>query len=291
MTGKEVAIVLGGAALFGGAAGAGAAAIGGGDPPAPPPLPDTSALERRLEDLEASLRDTRRERDELREAVASLRAAVESAPATPSADASPAERATPDATLRGTSDGKGQVAARLVRALAADGRLHADGPVVVGEIGEDGLEGALPEKVRAAALEEVNGLMQGIGRRGLPEADRWKKACEEVGVSDVQVEELKAAVAERDRALEDAFVTEKSEGDGEGGSFTLRRLDQEKAAAANREYSDRLDRTLTADQRSKWKSGGWDHSFGRLPGGGSGAVMTIEADSVWHGEVEEEGPR
>ena len=77
----------------------------------------------------------------------------------------------------------------------------------------------------------------------------------------------------------------------QGGSFTLRRLDQEKAAAANRAYSDRLDRALTTDQRSKWKSGGWDHSFGKLPGGGGGAVMTIEADSVWHGAVEEEGPR
>lgn len=294
MTGKEVAIVLGGAALLGGTAGAGAAALGRSDPPAPALLPDTGALERRLENLEKSLQDTRRERDELREQVASLRVSVEQVSATTAAGAH--ESRDLDPAIANLSDGaRPDAAQKLLQALArakADGH-HGGGAVFLKNGGHEvaGELVGLPEEATKAALEEVNGLMAGIGRRGLSEADRWKKASEEVGVSDAQVEELKSAVADRDRALEEAFVTEKSEDDGKGGSFTLRRMDTEKAAAANRAYSDRLDRTLTTDQRSKWKSGGWDHSFGRLPGGGGGAVMTIQADSVWHGAVEEEGPK
>jgi len=296
MTGKELLFVLGGATLLGAGAGAGAAALGRAAPVPAAPLPDTAGLERRMEALEKSLAVTRRERDELREALAGIQVRVREA------EAAAAARPTPTAGGFTTPTGgmepiaEGEVAEKLrhalVEALDAKGLagwealvFAADGHGELGELAVQGLD---------AAAAEIHGLTQGLRLRALPEEERWKKAREELGLSEAQVDEIKSAVADRDRAMEEGFVTETVKNDGKGGSFTLRRLDPEKASSANRDWDDRISRTLTQDQRSKWRSGGYDGAFGKFPVGGgvgTGAVIAIESEDILPARPAEGGGR
>ena len=293
MTGKELFLCLGGATVVGGAGGMAATVAARPEPAPMPVLPDTTALQKRVEDLEKALRETARERDELHASVAAVRKDLDAASAVVAAGAGKegapvfGGRVPTEAEWEGAAR---QASLKLQEALKGMELELKDGDFFGGEVllaGEDGaLQAATNELKEGTKVlgERLKGIASGLRLRALPEEERWKKASEDLGLGEGQVADLKRAIADRDRAMEESMVTEKATNDAGAGALTVRRMDPEKAAAANRDYADRLDATLTPDQRKKWGEGGYDHAFGSMHGAGAGSmVMTIEVDHVEDG--------
>jgi hypothetical protein len=135
----------------------------------------------------------------------------------------------------------------------------------------------------AEISEELKGVGSGLRLRMMPEDKRWEQAKTDVGLNDAQVETLKAAVAERDAAMKEAFEVEEETTAGTEGrldsTIRIRRLDPEKAASAQSNYRKRVNETLDENQRKSWREKGYDHAMGRHPGGGNGAVV-LRASSI-----------
>lgn len=139
------------------------------------------------------------------------------------------------------------------------------GAEVAKAVGDNGLAGAtLPPELAA--------FQQGLALRKLPEADRWQKAKDDLGISWNAVEDLKRAISERDAAMKDAITTEKRTGPN-GGQITIQRPDPAKAAHAQADYHDKVARALNEDQRKTWQNKGYENAFGSGPFGGTGTVM------------------
>jgi hypothetical protein len=268
MNGKDLALALAVAALVGGAAGAAvslalvpkAEATSAAVPP--DVLYRLKNAEEALAKTKAALEDSRKSVNELSERVAA--AEIKSA--------KPAPGGAPGASARTMRIGRH-------RDTAADATAAA-GPQVEVEGGDGDFAVQLGSAVIgdsvAAVSGDFGGFQAGMALRKLPEADRWQKAKDDLGLTWNQVEALKKAVADRDAAMKDAMTTDKvNKTDGSGGSFTIQRPDAGKAAHAEADYHDRVDAALTADQKKSWNSKGYDHAFGSNPFGGVGATMVM----------------
>jgi len=109
--------------------------------------------------------------------------------------------------------------------------------------------------------------------RGLPKAQRWARAQEEVHLSAAQVDALRAAVSERDKMLEGktAIITRLAEGlplgtaMGDDDEWTVL-IDSEALRVADATFDGRVKEILDRDQMRLWESGGYRGVFGvRLP--------------------------
>ncbi len=295
MTGKEMLVVLGGAAVLGAGAGTAAAVLrDGAGVVAAAPLPPAGrmdvALLERLEAMEKRLAEARAALDEARAAIKAVEVRAEEA-----ATAATAAREAADATASRFESGAHDLefedetearpadAAKKTSLLPQRLRFHME----PGKAGEQ--EAAL------VALGDISGRLKGLGEglrlRMKPEAERWAQAKEDLGLSDGQVADLQAAIADRDRAMADAMVTEKRSVGQDGEEITIKRLDAERAATIQRDHKDRINRGLTAEQQKGWQDKGYDHAFGSSHGGGLGgghavSIMAVESSSTWVGGEE-----
>lgn len=295
MTGKELVLVLAGAAAAAGAGGMAAATL---LKDAPADSGDASAVLERLDRLTASLDDTNALLEQSRDEIGGLRGRIDAVelglrgvPAAPRASDSGRRRV--DVARHGALDGEevtggatlgaqieateDEVHAELQEALGAlkQRLVTAGGPqigTVIGPGGEvAGLSGAL------------SGLQRSFELRRLPEEERWSKAREEVGLNDVQVEEIKAALAERDTAIDASMVVERDETDG-AQRISVRRMDFEKTREANEAYRRRVDNVLNDEQKKAWKEKGYENAFGR---GAMGTATVISIGSISTGGGDE----
>ena len=140
------------------------------------------------------------------------------------------------------------------------------GAVQIGSIiGEDG---------RMAGLTGAfAGLQRSFELRALPEAERWDKAREEVGLNDVQVDEIKAALEARDKTIDESMVIERDENDGKS-RISVRRMDFAKTREANDAYKERIHNVLNDEQKKSWTEKGYENAFGR-GAMGSATVISI----------------
>ena len=142
-------------------------------------------------------------------------------------------------------------------------------------------EGAKLKLMDGAVMElssALQGLTAGLELRKLPEEERWEKAREDLGLTQNQIDEIRAATDARDEALEASMTVTHSE-DGGGGRYTIKNLDPSKAKEANDAYRRRVENSLNEDQRTAWREKGYDRAFGKRGMGGfgaaSGSVITI----------------
>lgn len=288
MTAKELLLVLAVAGVAGAGAGIGAIVVA---QPAPPP-DATAALDDKLSRIETALgkisgdqETARRSIADLGDKVSGLQIDVSSvreetraaARETATADDGPKEpfgrtgRARrpvewdlPNVT---SADGAKPVRLRIARGAAGE-------EMVAGEIlGADG------ERLAGELGKRLQGVANGVRLRMMPEAKRWEQARTDMGLNDFQVDELKRATADRDEALKGAMQVETS---GEGGDeqVTIKRMDPAKAATAQKDYDEKVSRTLDQDQRKKWDEKGYGHAFGGTSGGHSIAIVqSMEFDA------------
>jgi hypothetical protein len=278
MNGKDLAIALAGAALVGGAAGAAASLLlvpkADTAPAAVPPdvLYRLKTAEDALAKTKTALEDSRKAVNELSERVAASE--IKSAKAAAGGPAGPFASSARAARIgRHHADGTDP--------RAADG-VAAGEPVEIAGLDDDmkvQLENALSGigEQLGGVSGDLAGLQSGLELRKLPEADRWQKAKDDLGLTWNQVEDLKKAVLDRDTAMKDAMTTEKKT-NASGGAVTIKRSDAGKAAHAEADYHDRVNATLDESQRKNWSSKGYDHAFGSSPFGGSGATMVMSID-------------
>ena len=270
MNGKELGLALAGAAIVGGAAGAAVslALVPKAETQTAAVPPDVLYRLKSAEDALAktttALEDSRKTVNELSERVAASE--IKSAKAAPGG-----APVAPGRTMRvGRHREAGADASAANDAgLAEPAQIALDGPVSF-EVGKalDGI-GA-----------DFAGFQSGLELRKLPEADRWQKAKDDLGLTWNQVEDLKKAVAARDEAMKNAMTTDKvNRTDGSGGTFTIQRSDAGKAAHAEADYHDRVNATLDEQQKKNWSSKGYDHAFGASPFGGLSATMAISIDT------------
>jgi hypothetical protein len=271
MNGKDLAIALAGAALVGGAAGAAAslalAPKAGTAPAAVPPdvLYRLKSAEDALAKTKTALEESRKSVNELSERVAAaeIKSAKQAAGVAPVASG----RTTRIGRHAGPVEvGKGETAEpeQLIEGLGDDVKVQMEHVL-------NGMEMA------RGASEDLADLRSGLELRKLPEADRWQKAKDDLGLTWNQVEDLKKAVADRDTAMKDAVTTEKKT-NASGGAVTIKRSDAGKAAHAEADYHDRVNAALDESQRKNWSSKGYDHAFGSSPFGGTGATMVMSID-------------
>lgn len=271
MTGKDLILVVLVAGIAGAAAGIGATLA---QPAAAPEMP--ADLVARLDRIETALARAGEEQKAAKDAnatlnekltglqmdVGNLRQTVDTR-----SDDDAGEVLAPGEFRRG----------RAVRRVAlADGKpvQIEGGHMVLGGPGAQ-IEFATPElaQVSEEVAKRMRSVSAGMRLRMLPEAERWKKAQDELHLSDAQVDALKRAVADRDAAIKEAMKVETS---NENGGTVLRfsSMDPAKAATANQDFERRVNDTLDADQEKTWKESGYDHAFG---GRGGGAVVLSAA--------------
>ena len=272
MTGKDLAIALAGAALVGGAAGAAMSlAVAPKAETAPPAVPADvlhrlKTAEDALASTKTALEESRKSVNELSERVAAseLKAARQAAAGAPVTSG----RTTRIGRHAGPIEvGKGEVVEpeQLITGLDDDAKAQLEN--ALGGLGEQLVD----------VSGDLAGLQAGLELRKLPEADRWQKAKDDLGLTWNQVEDLKKAVADHETAMKDAMTTEKKT-NASGGAVTIKRPDAGKAAHAEADYHDRVNATLDAEQRKNWSSKGYDRAFGSSPFGGAGATMVMSID-------------
>lgn len=296
MTGKELLMALLGAGAVGGAAGVAANVAMPAKETARGP-DATVELTRRLEAAEKELASAREALEASRLAQMSLEerftkseiaAAHRASASRPAADA--AKPRVGRFRMSGSESGAFDLEKHEVESLdeiALGGRLLDEedlGGQIAVELGSalEGIEGLGAE--RGAELRAgLESLRNGFALRRLPEAERWEKARTDLGLSWNQVEELKQAVAERDKAIQDAMTTE-TKTSHDGGKITIKRPDAAKRAHAEAAYHDRVNAALDDETRRNWQSKGYDHAFGSGPVGGSMAIA-IDMRSETQGET------
>jgi hypothetical protein len=270
MTGKELVLAFVGAGLVGG--GAGVAASVAMAPKAEAPAAPSAELLDRLEVLEGQLAQAKKSAEESRRTLLEVQdrvAKAEVAASRPATVAAPGTGATFRVARHGTNAEAG--------ASAAQGAV--DAAPELGEVGE-AIALNLGDELGKLDLNvddlggQLASLQNGFKLRALPEADRWQKAKDELGLTWNQVEDLKKAVSDRDAAMKDAMTKETKAGPN-GGTITIQRPDAGKAAHADAAYHDRVNATLDERQKKDWGSKGYDHAFGSAPFGGGNMVMTI----------------
>lgn len=283
MTSKDLLLVC----LVAGAVGAGAA-FAASVLHEPRPAPELSdELAARLDRIENALaraaegqKEAKEATSRLNERVTSLQIDVgaareEAAQASRAASETRPEASAEDGQATRPGRAKRPFVFRGGEALAPGGRVLLGGKEGSADVALEALRGQMPE-----ISKRLESLGKGLGLRVLPEAERWKKAQDELRLSDGQVQFLKDAVAERDKAMKEMMV-ETSE-DAEGGSrITIKRLDPAKAAQAQSDYQRKVAQTLDSEQKKGWDEKGYDNAFGGAGGGRSIAVvqavdMTVE---------------
>ena len=279
MTGKELMLALVGAGLVGGAAGAAASFVAAQKPEAAPqqPSPELVAL---MKSTEAELAKTRTALEDSRKAVNDLTERVTAS------EMKAAHRAA-DA-IAAPGPGRGLHVVRRAHPPGEKAGEAGFGSAVATELDADSIDlgdagGQIGDEL-GQALNVVSGdigagggfaaLKSGLDLRKLPEADRWQKAKDDLGLTWNQVEEMKKAVADRDAAMKDAMASEKKTSPA-GGTITIQRPDEGKMAHASADYHDHVKAALNEDQRKSWQSKGYDHAFGSSPFGAMGGAMAI----------------
>ena len=278
MTGKELLLALVGAGLVGG--GAGVAASVAMAPKAEAPLVSANAeILDRLKVIEAQLANARTSADESRRTLNEVQERVTKAElrASSQAAATDAAAAGEAAQVRVGRHRAGHVMEGDAKASGMtfeDVDLADLGGQIAVQLGDelgklDGMDGELGD-----FAGQLQSLQNGFKLRELPEAERWQKAADELGLTPNQVEEMKRAVADRDTAMKDAMTKETKTGP-KGGTITIQRPDPGKAAHAEAAYHDRVNATLSEQQKKDWGSKGYDHAFGATPGGRGTMTMAI----------------
>lgn len=114
---------------------------------------------------------------------------------------------------------------------------------------------------------------------GKPEDERWAAIREALSLTDLQEQELKAALKERDLAMRDMTKIESHEVTGPDGNVSnvmrVSAPDPEKVRETRRKYDDRVNASLTADQSKKWKDEGYEAAAG---GGGAMVFTSVTTD-------------
>ncbi|MCE9637900.1 MAG: hypothetical protein K8T90_19540 [Planctomycetes bacterium] len=185
---------------------------------------------------------------------------------------------------------KAETAAADVEAAGRPGR--AKRPLAVTSPGNNGTTpptftfgGQIGEGVRLdggslviddAMKVRLAGLSEGLRLRMLPEADRWKKAQDDLHLTDGQIDNLKAAITARDTAMRESMQIETSNENG-NSNITIRRVDPAKAATAQQEYDRQVTNVLDSEQKKSWDEKGYNRAFG---GSGGGAVMIASSSSI-----------
>jgi hypothetical protein len=274
MTGKELVLALVGAGLVGGGAGVAAnLAVGQKtDTAAAAPTAEVvdrlKAIEAQLAQAKASAEESRRTMLEVQDRVTKAELAASRQAAAPETAAGPAGTKTVRIGRHAARAGDSGAQAGVVLDDAAVADLGGQIALNLGdELGK--LDGDMGE-----FAGQIDSLRNGLKLRALPEADRWQKAKDDLGLTWNQVEDLKKAVADRDAAMKDAMTKETKAGPN-GGTITIQRPDAGKAAHAEAAYHDRVNATLSEQQKKDWGAKGYDHAFGSAPFGGGNMVMTI----------------
>ncbi len=164
--------------------------------------------------------------------------------------------------------------------------LQDAGSYVAGENGDEETDDDLTEEqlqareaARKAAVAqmdvmklqtaEMTSVMDGLGARiksiklrQLQPHERWDKAREVLDLNDVQVDEIRNAIEERDGGYESA--TQIDHVDTDNGPETHTEVDERAVEDADRLYAERIDRALTEEQRDAWRNEGFSQSFGRV---------------------------
>jgi hypothetical protein len=275
MTGKELVLAFVGAGLVGGGAGVAASVAVAPRPEAPSASPNAEILDRlkviegQLAQARTAAEDSRRTLNEVQERVtkAELQASREAAAA--ETGAAPAGAMQVRLGRHGTHSAEGGPNAAGV--ILDDADLADLGGQIAVNLGDE--LGKLDVEVGDIS-SQIETLRNGFKLRALPEADRWQKAKDELGLTWNQVEDLKKAVADRDTAMKDAMTKETKSG-ANGGTITIQRPDPAKSAHAEAAYHDRVNATLGEQQKKDWGSKGYDHAFGSAPFGGGSMTMAI----------------
>jgi hypothetical protein len=273
MTGKDLILVVLVAGVAGAAAGIGATVA---NPQAAPEMP--AELVARLDRIETALARAGEEQKAAKDANATLaekvtglqmdlgnlRQTVDTkAPETADESAAPAE-------IR-----RGRAARRVVLGDGKPVQIEGGNMVLGGPGGEFQFTQELPQ-VSEEIAKRMKAVSAGTRLRMLPEAERWRKAQDDLHLSDAQVDTIKRAIADRDAALKEAMQVETTNDNG-NTRLTFRRMDPAKAATANQDYEKRVTDTLDADQEKTWKENGYDHAFG---GGGGVSTIVLSASTI-----------
>ena len=275
MTGKELVLLLGGTGLAAGGGGIAAANVLA----QPAEARDDSALIERLDEIAGQVEATRAALDESRTEQRRMQRRMQQIDievgqasrlaAQPAAARSVLSSAVPgvwstSATERG--DAAEEVARRLEGVSQRLGTLiEADGSKIATSLGttlagtEIEVEGL--EQLTSHISSRLSGLTKGLELRLLPEEQRWKRAREELGLSQVQEDEIKAAITARNDALSTALDVRKDH-EGEGVTMTVKTVDPASIRKAQEAYDKRVQNVLNDEQRKGWKDGGFDNAFG-----------------------------
>lgn len=289
MQGKDLLLVLVVAGVAAAAGGVGAARLVASGTPAAET--DTALLDR-LDALARTLDDTNRTIGESRDEIAGLRGRLEVV----------------EAGLHGRRSGVATASGRRRVDVTGEGAvdvLEESGPGEVRWFGSGEAKEQAEEAIRAGLQEALQGVKMQLGDGGafrfsgavagedgrltmlgnlqkslelrrLPEEERWQKAREEVGLTDLQVEGIQAALAERDKAIEESMVALRDENDGER-RISVRRMDFGRTQEANAAYREKVDTLLNDQQKKAWHDNGYDNAFGK---GAMGAATVISIGTV-----------
>ena len=282
MTGKELVLAFVGAGLVGGGAGVGASLAVAPRQEAAAVAPTAEILDR-LKAMEGQLAQARTAAEESRRTMLAMQDRVAKAELAASRQPAVGDAAVPAGAKtvrigrhRSTADAGTADAGQQVGGIVLDDAALADlgGQIAVNlgdELGKMDVEmGDLGEQLAS--------LQNGFKLRALPEADRWQKAKDELGLTWNQVEDLKKAVTDRDTAMKDAMTKETKTGPN-GGTITIQRPDAGKMAHAEAAYHDRVNATLSEQQKKDWGAKGYDHAFGSGPVGGGSLVIATSIDT------------
>lgn len=296
MTGKELILVLGGATALGAGAAGGYAVIQGETHTREAGVTNADLAEQiqRLANVQESnakaVDDLRRSVSRLSDDVTQLQIEVAEAARVPAPMFAPPTD-TPRVSQYGMESGGGGIEIRkgggmLIRGggatFDAESLLSEEAMAGLAEHLEKTAEGLSPEH-----REAMQGMIDGMKMRKLPEAERWQKAMNDVGLDYYQVEELKKAVVERDEAMKDAMIVEKSTTEG-GANIVVKRPDFKKQVAARKSYDEKVDALLNEDQRTRWRKGGYDSAFGSQRGPMVFGVSTRTSETHDTEEIREE---
>jgi hypothetical protein len=282
MTAKDLLLVV---AVAAGAGGAAAFAAGLTHEPPPPPADDASAkILERLDRIENALAGSREDAKRAREAAADLSERVAAVEIEQRKAAQPGGPGGDDAA-------SAEPVRRIRRALGPRAAIdHGDVQIAFGgeaeefPLDKEGLKIAIPhlEKELEGIGGELKGLSNGMRLRMLPEDKRWEQAKTDLGLSDTQVDTLKRAVEERDAAMKDAFQVEEESAGADDSSIRIRRIDPEKASAAQADYRRKVDDALDENQRKGWRENGYDHAMGKHGGGSARSLFVARTITIDH---------
>jgi hypothetical protein len=243
MTGLQIVGVLGVAAALGAVAGGAVAVLGSGA--------DTtdadSAIIERLDDLQGRVNGLRDGVAESRDAVADVRERVVAVELELSHRAAP----TAGAVARGEDPN-----ATIPLGTLSEERVATDTARAVRK--------ALGQFKNQRWADVQKHFADAMKLRAMPEDERWGKAEEDLGLTTVQVDELRDAHADFEEART-AAISEEEVTVGEGIRTRVRRADSKKLAAAKAELERRVDNTLNSEQKKAWSDKGYSTAFGGGP--------------------------